>query len=113
MEILGLWFLFGVCAAVVASQRGGNGCVWLLIGFFLGPIGFALAFTQGVTCEYCGKKISTKASFCPYCRVATSETKPVGGVVLHEEFGNTKTCPYCAEQVKLEAIKCKHCGSMI
>jgi hypothetical protein len=67
MEILFIWLLFGVCAAVVAAQRGGSGCLWMFLGVLLGPIGFALAFTVGATCDHCGKKISAKAAVCPYC----------------------------------------------
>jgi len=37
-----------ICSAVVASLRGANGGVWFALGFLLGPLGFALAFTKQI-----------------------------------------------------------------
>lgn len=43
MEFLGIWLLFGVVTAVVASNKGLSGCSWFFIGTLLGPFGFILA----------------------------------------------------------------------
>ncbi len=62
-----IWLLFGICAAIVASNRGTNGCLWFGIGVLLGPIGFALAFTTGAKCPKCASQISKEAKVCPNC----------------------------------------------
>ncbi len=68
MEFLVIWLLFGVAAAVVGSNRGESGIAWFFGGVLLGPIGWALAFTAGVRCPHCQKKISAKASICGHCQ---------------------------------------------
>ena len=68
LGLLSVWLLFGICAAIVASNRGQSGCLWFGLGVLLGPIGFALAFTGGRKCPECAKRISTEAKTCPYCR---------------------------------------------
>lgn len=43
MGLLFLWLMFGVVSAVVAQNKGRNGCGWFAIGVLLGPFGFILA----------------------------------------------------------------------
>jgi hypothetical protein len=96
----------------------------MFLGVLFGPIGFALAFTTGATCDHCGKKISAKAAVCPYCHttfkvIAGTPIGPSNALRAQHEAGAhggyfaTKLCTFCAEEIRAEAIKCKHCGSML
>lgn len=38
-----VWCLFGMGAAIVATNKRRSGCGWFIIGFLLGPIGFIFA----------------------------------------------------------------------
>ncbi|MCX5817807.1 MAG: zinc ribbon domain-containing protein [Proteobacteria bacterium] len=87
MEILFIWFLFGIVAAVIANSRGRGGCGWFIIGTLLGPFALIVAFLPSAT-----QKAMDKAA-------------------ERGEYGKFKKCPFCAEIVKIEAVKCKHCGS--
>lgn len=112
-----IWLVFGVCAGVVGSNRGGNGCAWFSIGFLLGPIGFALAFTVGEKCPNCKMRIPEGAKQCPHCQAKIEEAgpnsgeQPVGQAVPQDQ--PTKPCPYCAETILAAALKCKHCGEFL
>ena len=111
MPLLVIWALFGMGAAIVASNRGANGCLWFGLGVVLGPIGFLLAFTAGKKCPKCASKISEAAEVCPKCHHRQAglggDQKPI--VVLRESFEKCAECGAMNDRTVFEA--CPHCGN--
>lgn len=79
------WVLFGIGAAIAASNKGRSSLGWLVLGVLLGP--FALLYVLLVPAIKSGGTSS----------------------LLEDE---TKICPHCAEAIKLAAKKCRFCGEI-
>ena len=68
MEIVIIWLICGVIAAMIASQRQA-GCLGFILGVLLGPFGIIAAFfIGGKQCLFCKSKIDTSATVCPKCQ---------------------------------------------
>ena len=63
------WLLFGIGTALIASSKGGNGCLWFGLGMLLGPFGLLFAVLSGRQCPYCKSPIHKEAIRCPKCQI--------------------------------------------
>lgn len=78
-----IWVVCGVFAASIASSKGYSGCLWLIVGFLLGPLALlGIGFME--------KRSPEEANSYDYA-----------------------PCPYCVEPIRKGAVKCRHCGSAV
>lgn len=111
MEILVLlWVVCGIGAAVVANNRGANGCLWFGLGVLFGPIGLAFAFTAGDTksCRFCKSQIPQEALRCPKCHADLMALSSDARAVKFNS-GTGYECPICKHVVEFGARSCPNC----
>jgi predicted amidophosphoribosyltransferase len=63
------WFLFGIIAAAIGAKKG-EGCLSLILGLLLGPIGILIVLlSKGnrQTCPYCRELVHKDAAICRHC----------------------------------------------
>lgn len=82
--VLILWIVFGIIAAVIASEKGRSGCGGFALGVLLGPFGILWALLM------------------------RRDQANIDDTAL--KSGEMKKCPACTELVRVEATKCRHCG---
>lgn len=75
MSVLIGWMIIGVMGTAYASMRGGNFVKWIIIGIIGGPFGLVHAVVSCVRCPVCAKRVNTRATMCPFCRVKMPERK--------------------------------------
>ena len=87
MELVIVWFLFGLVGAVAGSSRGRNGCLWGIIGILIGPFSLIVLLLPKVG--------------------------DVGADPFAPHPSTHCRCPDCAELILHQARVCKHCGCKI
>ena len=48
MEIVLIWFLFGLVAAIIANSKGRGVFGWFVLGILLGPFALVIAFLPSI-----------------------------------------------------------------
>ena len=119
-----IWILFGIGAAIAASNKGRSGFGWFWLGVLLGPFGllFVLLIPKVDTSmpgTFEGKYPTSTAVSNPLNLPPGASTTVMGLTAINTPESEisldqeTKKCPQCAEIIKLEAKKCRYCGEIL
>jgi hypothetical protein len=104
MEIVIIWILCGIVAAMIGAKKG-MGSSAFVVGFLLGPFGILIALlSKGDrrSCLYCKEWIHKDATVCPHCQRKLEHVFDV-------------RCPACGERGQVreslltERIECPKC----
>lgn len=103
-----IWIVCGIAAGVIASNRGGSGCLWFGLGILFGPFGLLFAFMAGDDrkCPHCKRGVAEGATRCPHCQGTIAAPEVEGGEHLY-------SCPHCRKLVSKGSPSCPSCGGAI
>jgi uncharacterized protein (DUF58 family) len=87
MEVLTIWVVVAIVAAIVASNKGRSGVGWFFLCILLTPLAILVLLALP--------------------RLSPPAPQPVR--VIEEVEGPTKICPQCAENVRAAAKICRFC----
>ena len=93
MELLILWLVFGILAAVVANGKNRSTGAWFVLGALFGPFALVVGLLPRLPDS-----------------VAMARKAGIPGATVAERL---RPCPYCAEQIQPAAIKCRFCGESV
>ena len=76
-----IWLVCAFGAMAIANSKGRSGCLYAIVGFFLGPIGLLIAIGMApedpikrglrtreyLPCPDCGEATRREASVCRFC----------------------------------------------
>jgi hypothetical protein len=72
--LIALGILFGLVAAVIASQKGRSRLLWFFVGFIFQIIGLVVLFLPPVAkagvmkkCQACAEIVKAEAKVCRFC----------------------------------------------
>jgi RNA polymerase subunit RPABC4/transcription elongation factor Spt4 len=126
VELIAIWLICGVLAAIVSSSKGRNGCGWFVLGFLFGPLGLLAAVGMSkpappatavpaqkivttaavepewtAACSACRSRVHPDATICPHCR---SPLVTTSGAVRRN------LCASCGMLIARGDTVCPHCG---
>jgi predicted amidophosphoribosyltransferase len=106
MEYLIVWWPSMAVVGGLIGLMNGRVLAGLVLGFFLGPIGWLIIFfleDKRRRCPACRGVIDPKTSICPHCR--TSLIAPKANTTFDEE-------PFCV-QCGVDGVKSLEMGQMV
>jgi len=109
MEILVLWFLFGLIGMAIGVKKGMNQAIAFVAGVLLGPFALLMGFITPTKkkCPQCAEQVELAAKVCKHCQYKFLAEDPRAAAQKMYE------CPNCKGLVRGGKTECPHCHKPI